>query len=89
MGERGEALMRIPVAVVTGLILGVWQYLIIVLSLINWFYIIFTAKRLKEMAEMCEVWNTQYYNYLKYLTFVTNKRPFPFTKIAKSISKFE
>jgi len=89
MGERTEVWMRILIAIVTGVVLGVWRYFILVLAIINWFYALFAGKRLKELANLSEVWNTQTYTYIRYLTFVTNERPFPFKKLAKNISKFK
>ena len=89
MGERSEIFMRLVVLVITGIILVVWKYLIVVFFLINWFYVLFTEKRLKQLAEMSEVWNTQWYIFQRYLIFVTNKRPFPFTNLEKSMSKYE
>ena len=88
MSERLEALMRIIVGIVTGMILYFWGYLIVVLVVINFFYTIFSGKRLKELANMCEIWNTQAYVLKRYLIFQSNKRPFPFTKLERSISKF-
>ena len=88
MSERLEALMRIFVAIVTGIILYFWGYLIVVLVVINFVYTIFAGKRLKELANMCEIWNTQAYVLKRYIIFQSNKRPFPFTKLERSMSKF-
>jgi len=88
MGERSEIFMRIVVLVVTGIILAVWKWLIIIFFLINWVYVLFAGKRLKELAELSEVWNSQWYVFQRYLIFVTNRRPFPFNKLEKSMSKF-
>jgi len=87
--ERTEALMRIPVGIVSGIVLCVWRYLIFVFILINFFYTLFAEKRLKEIAEMSEVWNTQFYVFSRYITFVANERPFPFNSLTKSFSKFK
>ena len=87
--ERKEALMRIVVLIVSGIILGAWQYFISILMVINFFYTLFSKKRMKELAEMSEIWNTQYYTFNKYMIFESNVRPFPFNKLQKSISKFE
>lgn len=87
--QRKETLMRIIVGIVTGIILVIWRYLIGVFTIINFVYSLFTAKRLRELAELSEIWNTQWYLFQKYMTFVTNVRPFPFTPLAKSISKYE
>ena len=86
--ERVEALMRIVVGIVTGIILSLWRYLICLLAIVNWLIAIFTDKRNKELAEFSEYWNTEIYRFAKYMTFVTNERPFPFTTMQK-ISKFE
>ena len=88
MGERSEIFMRIVVLVVTGIILAVWKWLIVIFFVINWVYVLFVGKRLRELAELSEVWNSQWYIFQRYLIFVTNKRPFPFTKLEKNMSKF-
>lgn len=89
MGERKEILMRIVVAIVSGIILDVWGIFVFVISAFNWIYTLFAGKRIKEIAEMSEIWNTQMYVYYRYLTLVTNDRPFPFTSLTKSFSKFK
>lgn len=88
MGERTEIFMRIFVGIVTGIILGIWKALIILFIIINWIYVLFAGKRLKELAKMSEIWNTQMYIFTRYLIFLTNKRPFPFNSLEKSISKY-
>ena len=87
VGERVEALLRIIVAIVSGIILGVWRYLIFVLAIVNWFVVIFSGKRDKGLADFCEYWNSEFYRYIRYLTFETNERPFPFSSL-KKIGKF-
>ena len=89
MNERKEILMRIAVAIVTGIILSVWRAFIVILAVVNWIYTLFKGERLKELAELSEIWNTQTYTYLRYLTMVTNERPFPFKDLTKNISKFK
>ena len=85
--ERKEAWFRILVAIVTGIILGLWGYIIFALVVVNFFVVLFTGKRNKDMAEFCEYWNTEYYRFYRYLTFVSNERPFPFTPM-KKMSRF-
>jgi len=87
--ERKEIFMRIIVLIITGIILGVWKALIQILMVFHWFYILFVGKRLKELADFCEIWNSQIYKFLKYLTFVTNERPFPFSKLGQNLSNFD
>lgn len=88
MSERKEAWMKVVVGIVSGIVLGVWRYFIIVITIIHWFFAVFTGKRKKEFAELCEIWNTQVYIFLRYMTFVTNERPFPFRNLEKNFSKF-
>ncbi|MFC1753229.1 DUF4389 domain-containing protein [Thermoproteota archaeon] len=88
MGERTEALMRIVVLIVTGVILGIWKALVQILALVNWIVTIITGKRNKALAEFCEIWNTQTYIFLRYISFVNNRRPFPFSKLEKNMTKF-
>jgi len=55
--------------------------------LINFFYKIFTGKRIDDLVRMSECWNTQQYYFLRYMTFSTNERPFPFVELKKDINK--
>jgi len=89
MGERLEILMRIVVAIVSGIVLSVWKWFILVISAINWIYTLFAGKRLRNLGDLSEIWNTQMYTYMRYLTLVNNERPFPFRDLTKSISKFD
>ena len=88
MSERKEAWFRIIVAIVSGIILALWRYLILILAIVNWFAVVFSGKRMRELAEFCEYWNTEAYKFFRYLTFVTNDRPFPFTSMER-MSKFQ
>ncbi len=88
LSERKEAWFRIIVAIISGIILAVWRYLVFVLAIINWLIAVFSGKRNKELAEFSEYWNTEVYKYMRYVTFVSNKRPFPFTNMQR-MSKFE
>jgi len=89
ISERKETLMRIFVAIISGIILGVWYWLVKVFTILNFFITLFSGKRHKELSRLCELWNTNTYFYIKYLTFGTNKRPFPFTKLNNPMTKFE
>ncbi|MFH1307593.1 MAG: DUF4389 domain-containing protein [archaeon] len=88
MSERKEGWMRIVVGIVSGIILGIWRALVVVLGIVNFFVVIFSNKRNQGIADFCEIWNTQIYIFLKYMTFVTNERPFPFKPLTPSMSKF-
>jgi len=86
--ERKEGWFRIIALIVSGIILCIWSALIKILAIVNWFVVVFSGKRNKGIAEFSEYWNTEFYRFMKYMTFVSNERPFPFTPMAKRISKF-
>lgn len=86
--ERKEILWRILILIVSGIILSVWAYLIFVLALVNFFIVLFSGKRNRNLAEFCEYWNSEYYRFHRYITFVTNERPFPFSELTR-IKRFE
>ena len=87
ISERKEALMRIVVLIVSGIILTLWRFLIQIIVVISFFYTLFTNKRNKDLAEFCNIWNTQVYKFIRYMTFSVNERPFPFTKLGNTIDK--
>ncbi|MDP2925498.1 MAG: DUF4389 domain-containing protein [Nanoarchaeota archaeon] len=87
--ERKEALMRIVVLIISGIILIVWKSLIVVLVVLQFLIALIAGKRIKSIALFSEIWNTQIYIFFRYMTFVTNKRPFPFASLEPQMSKFE
>jgi len=87
ISEKREAWFRIIVAIISGIILRIWAGLVALLGIIHWFIVVFSGKRSKELAMFSEYWNTETYKFIRYLTFVSNKRPFPFTSMER-ISKF-
>lgn len=87
--ERGEALMRLVVGVVSGIIFYVWTYVIGAFVIANLVYTLIKGQRSKDIARLCEIYNTQIYYFYRYMTFVSNERPFPFESLKKDLSKFE
>jgi len=87
--ERKEALMRILVFMVSGIILGIWRVFIYVIVFVHLIYVLITGKRMKDLATLSETWNTQWYVFQKYIIFLDNKRPFPFKGLEKNIHKFK
>jgi hypothetical protein len=83
INERGEAFFRIIVLIVSGIILEIWGYIVCLFAIVNWFIVIITGERNRDLAELCEYWNTENYKYYRYLTFVSNKRPFPFSDMER------
>jgi len=88
ISERKEGWFRIIVLIVSGLILSVWSILVKILAFFNWVITIISGERNKELAIFSEYWNTEVYKFIRYMTFVSNKRPFPFSNMER-ISKFE
>jgi len=84
MSERKEALMRILVGIISGIIWAFWGFLMRVIVIIHFLYVLFANKRNKDLAEFSNSWNTFTYNFMRYMTFTTNKRPFPFTNLGKN-----
>jgi hypothetical protein len=87
--DRKEALMRIVVGIVSGIILSIWKSLVQLLAVVNFLIALFAGKRNKSLAEFCEYWNTEFYRFTRYMTFVSNERSFPFTRLSNRISKFK
>ncbi|MBT3304697.1 DUF4389 domain-containing protein [Candidatus Woesearchaeota archaeon] len=79
--ERLEALMRILVCIVSGIIFGVWMILVRVLVIVQWIVVIITGKKINDIAKFCDIWNRNFFVMIRYLTFVKDKRPFPFGKL--------
>lgn len=88
-GERIEAIIRIAIFLISGFILLTWRTFIYLLVVFNLFHTLILGKRLKMLAEMGEIWNTQMYIFQRYIIFESNRRPFPFRKLERKISKFE
>jgi hypothetical protein len=89
MNERVEALLRILIGLISGIILTLWKVLIQVIVIIHWIFVLISGERSKGLAEFVEMWNTQIYVYLRYMTLVSNERPFPFKGLTKNLSSFK
>lgn len=89
MSERKEAWMRILVGIISGIILGIWKFLVEVITIFHWLYTIFSGKRIKDIAEFCNIWTTQAYRFIRYMTFTTNSRPFPFSDLGDAMHSVE
>src|SRR3972149_4886357 len=87
--ERLEALMRLVVLIISGLILIVWRFFVYIFIFINLVYTLIAGRRFQYLAELSEVWNTQWYVFQKYIIFLDNRRPFPFGRIRDSIDDFK
>jgi hypothetical protein len=86
--EREELLWRILILIVTGIILWIWAYLVVILIVVHFFIVLFSDRKNKDISNFCEIWSSEAYRYVRYMTFATNERPFPFNNL-KNIRKFE
>jgi len=77
MSERIEALLRIPLAFVYGVIIGIWGFIAGLATIVHWFYTIIYGKRHRGIAGFANRFLTYYYTVYRYLFFITNERPWP------------
>ncbi len=89
VNERWEAVVRIPVALISGLILGLWKIVVEFVLVVHWFVVVITGKRNVDLAEFANAWITEYYKFVRYINFTTNERPFPFTPRHKNMETFK
>ncbi len=81
--ERKEALIRIPIAIISWIILEVWGVLTAILVIFNFLYVLFVGKRNREVANFVNNYISYMYQVLRYTCFTTNVRPFPFNDFPK------
>ena len=86
--ERKEGWFRILVMIVSGILLGLWSYVVFFVAFINFVVTVFSGKRHRALAEFCEPWNTESYKYVRYMSFMSNKKPFPFSGTER-MSKYQ
>jgi len=87
INEKKEAWLRIVVGIVGAIILEAWKSLVFLFGVLNWFIVVFSGKRNKELAMFSEYYNTELYKFSRYMTFMSNQRPFPFSAMER-MSKF-
>jgi hypothetical protein len=85
--EKREAWMRVPIFIVSGIILHVWGCFILIFALVQLILILSKNKNNKKLLKMCYVYLIQLYVFVKYITFLSDKRPFPFGELEKEIEK--
>jgi hypothetical protein len=85
VSEREEAIIRIIVLIVSGIILQIWKAVVAILTIFHWIYVILTGERHLGLAKFSNMYCTQHYKFNRYITFVTNERPFPFNETGKDI----
>ena len=83
--QRSEAWMRVPVFIVSGIILKVWGFFIFCFAIAQLVLILIEGKKNKDLLKMCNVYLIQLYVFVKYVLFISDERPFPFEDIKKKI----
>lgn len=83
MSERSEALWRILVGIIVGIIYSIWTNIAQLVAIVHWFYVLIAGKRSKDLAEFNNHWATYSYKFFRYSGFSTNVRPWPFTELGK------
>jgi len=87
--ETKEAWLRIPIGIISGIIIGFWGELIGLIAVFHFFKVLFTGKRSRSLAQFSNIWVSQAFTYTRYMSFVANNRPFPFHDLAKDVKGVE
>jgi len=87
--KKRETWMRIPIFFVSGFILDIWGFFILIFALVQFILLLAEKKTNNELSRMCSVYLIQLYTFMKYITFLSDKRPFPFGNLEKEIEKKE
>ncbi len=75
MGERTEALLRIPLGIFYGLVLNVLGIVVGVLWIFLFLYTLILGKRHRGAAEFMNGYVSLMYRVYRYISFATNERP--------------
>ncbi|MCK9568338.1 DUF4389 domain-containing protein [Candidatus Pacearchaeota archaeon] len=81
--NKRELWMRIPVFILSGMILHVWGFFVLIFSLVQLVLLLVESKKEREFTHISSMFSNQIYIFFKYITFLSNERPFPFSKIKK------
>ena len=81
--NKKELWMRIPVFILSGFILYVWGFFVLIFSLVQLVVLLTEGKKEKEFSHISSMFSNQIYIFFKYITFLSNERPFPFRKLKK------
>ena len=78
VNESSEALMRIPVGIVSGIVIGLWRVLVVFLALVDFVTTLVSSKRSKDIADFSETWNTQMYVFYEVYAFCFKRKAISF-----------
>jgi hypothetical protein len=81
--NKKELWMRIPVFILSGIILHVWGFFVLIFSLAQLVLLLIDGKKEKEFTHISSMFSNQIYTFFKYITFLSDERPFPFSKMKK------
>jgi hypothetical protein len=81
--NKRELWTRIPVFILSGAILYVWGFFTLIFSLAQFVFILIGDKKEKEFLHISNLFSKQIYTFFKYITFLSDERPFPFSKMKK------
>ncbi|MCX6746703.1 MAG: DUF4389 domain-containing protein [Candidatus Pacearchaeota archaeon] len=83
MGNKKEIWMRIPIFIVSGVILKVWGFFILIFALVQFILIFLEKKKEEEFSRMFNLFGEQLYCFIRYITFISEEKPFPFSGLKK------
>jgi len=83
MKSKRNIWMRIPVFFLSGIILYVWGFFILIFSLVQLVWLLINNKKEKVFLNISSMFSSQVYNFFRYVSFLSEEMPFPFGKIKK------
>ncbi len=81
--NREDALMRIVVAIVSGIIFYFWMYAIFAFFIANLIYTLINGEKSLEISNLCVTFNKKIFDFWNYITFNSDEKPFPFENLNK------
>jgi hypothetical protein len=83
MKSKRNIWMRIPVFILSGAILYVWGFFVLIFSLVQLVLMLTEKKKEKEILNISSMFSNQVYCFFKYISFISEEKPFPFGEIKK------
>ena len=75
-----EVLTRLILGLVSGIILWLLAYVILILILVNFIIVIFKGKSEKAIIKISNFWIKEFSIFIKYILFESNEKSFPFSE---------
>ena len=83
MKNKRDIWMRIPIFFLSGMMLNVWAFFILIFSLVQLVLMLLEDKTEKEFLTISSMFSDQIYCFFRYISFVSEEKPFPFGKLGK------